>query len=136
MLPTYRVPVLSPYESEKVKEIQKGKGEKTQETREYIFGRNSIRILRHFHVRPKSRIPPDLSLCLRTCGFDHLLSRISNLVSLAESIGDLNSSCFTVIQIKGIVMFCILLSFLVQNVFGFFVGFVFPFMSGILDMFF
>ena len=52
-----------------------------------------------------------------------------------RSICDLNCSNFTVIQIKGILIFYILLSFLVRNILSFFGGFVFPSMCGILDMF-
>ena len=88
-LPTCRVPVLSPhclqYTSKKVKEIQKRKRrENSRDSRRYFwskFEQDSAA----FSVRPNSRIPPDLSLSVKPCGFDHLLSANSNLVSLAEA---------------------------------------------------
>lgn len=138
-LPTCRVPVLSPhclqYTSEKVKEIQKRKRrENSRDPRRYFFVEIRTRFCSIFRSAKQSDPTGPISLrqalWIRSpseCKFESGFS--------CRGICDLNCSNFTVIQIKGILIFYILLSFLVRNILSFFGGFVFPSMCGILDMF-
>lgn len=102
----------------KWREFKKKRRENSRDSRIYFW----LKIERDssaFSARPKSPIPPDLSVChqdrwIRSpseCKFESSFA--------CQSICDLNCSYFTLIQIKGILRFCILLSFFVRNGFGF-----------------